>query len=292
MGRRSQRFDPRQHMRTRDFEIFHYRDLHMEPVDVHHHDFYEIYYFLGGQAEYRVEGAVYRMEPGDLMLISPMELHQPVVRTDREAYERIVLWVDRDYLEGLSAGEADLTRCFDRSLPGHVNLLRLPPAQRSGVAAKLEALLRESRSGEYGAALWAAGALVQLLVELNRIALRSGGEAEREPSLVVQVLEYIGENYRRRLTLDDLSQQFYVSKFYLSHVFRQTVGASVYRYIQLKRLLIARQMLREGAAPGEVCQSCGFGDYANFYRAFKAEYGVNPRECQGGGPPVRKADAE
>lgn len=33
-----------------------------------------------------------------------------------------------------------------------------------------------------------------------------------------------------------------------------------------------------GQAPGEVYQSCGFGDYANFYRAFKGEYGISPRE--------------
>lgn len=277
---RSQRFDPRQTMRAHDFEIFHYRDSALGPVAIHHHDFYEVYYFLGGQVEYRVEGSVYRMEPGDLLLISPMELHQPVIHSGGEPYERIVLWINRDHLENLPTGTVSLTRCFDRTQPGHSNLLRLTSAQRSGVDRQLDELTRESRSEEYGARLWAEGTLLQLMVALNRISLQSaaGGLEEGSPSLVSQVLDYIGEAYQEELTLDGLAQRFYVSKFYLSHEFRQEVGVSLYHYIQLKRLLIARQMLRSGIAPGVVCQSCGFGDYANFYRAFRSVYGVSPRE--------------
>ena len=68
-------FDPRQEMLRPDFEIFHSRDTTLEAVDLHHHDFYEIYLFLSGQVEYRVEGSVYQLNPGDLLLISPLELH-------------------------------------------------------------------------------------------------------------------------------------------------------------------------------------------------------------------------
>ncbi|MBP3493558.1 MAG: helix-turn-helix transcriptional regulator [Oscillospiraceae bacterium] len=46
----------------------------------------------------------------------------------------------------------------------------------------------------------------------------------------------------------------------------------------LQPLSKARELLEAGQPPGAVCQSCGFGDYANFYRAFKGEYGVGPRE--------------
>ena len=56
------------------------------------------------------------------------------------------------------------------------------------------------------------------------------------------------------------------------------MGTSVYRYILFRRLMRARELPEAGQPPGAVCQSCGFGDYANFYRAFKGEYGVGPRE--------------
>ena len=52
----------------------------------------------------------------------------------------------------------------------------------------------------------------------------------------------------------------------------------MHRYILQKRLLIAKQLLVGGVAPSEACTYCGFGDYANFYRAFKAEYGQTPRQ--------------
>jgi len=279
MEKKSQQFDPRQHMRTPDFEIFHYRDSVLDPVAIHHHDFYEVYFFLSGQVEYRIEGAVYHMEPGDLLLISPMELHHPIVQPDGGAYERIVLWINRDYLEG--QGDADLTVCFDYTRPGHSNLLRLAPVERAGISSRLRELLRESHGGEYGAALWAKAALLQLLVEFNRIALCTvGAVRQEEPDLVSKVLEYIGVHYDEPLSLDSLAERFYVSKYYLSHTFQETVGVSVYRYILLKRLLNARELLSSGVTPGDACQRCGFGDYANFYRAFRAEYAVSPRAYQ------------
>ena len=75
-----------------------------------------------------------------------------------------------------------------------------------------------------------------------------------------------------------LAERFFVSKYHLSHEFNRQVGTGVYHYIQKKRLLIARQLLAQGKKPNQVYISCGFTDYTGFYRAFKAEYGVSPRE--------------
>ena len=91
------------------------------------------------------------------------------------------------------------------------------------------------------------------------------------------VLEYIGEHFCEELSLDSLAERFYVSKYHLSHTFQSAVGTSVYRYIILKRLLMAKQMLAGGIPAGVVCRSCGFKDYANFFRAFKSEYGISPK---------------
>ena len=53
---------------------------------------------------------------------------------------------------------------------------------------------------------------------------------------------------------------------------------TVHRSILQERLLIAKQLLAGGVAPSEACGYCGFGDYANFYRAFRSEYGATPRQ--------------
>ena len=102
---------------------------------------------------------------------------------------------------------------------------------------------------------------------------------EESSPLISNVLLYIGDHYDKPLSLEMLSQKFYVSKYHLSHEFSRIVGTSIYRYVMLKRLVMARQMLSNGIAPGTVSISCGFSDYSNFYRAFRAHYGISPGIC-------------
>ena len=275
----AQRFDSRQSMKDKRFEVFHYRDKKMDNVSIHHHDFFEVYFFLSGRVTFKVEGKSYHLEPGDLLLINPQELHQPDIGTD-SLYERIVLWIDRSYLAGLcAAAGADLAACFDNEAPGHTNLLRPTKLRRAALSQLLERLTREYYSDEVGSFAYAQGLLTQFMVELNRLAQSSGYTQNREePDLVTQVLAYIGTHYQENLTLESLASEFFVSKYHLSHEFSHRVGTSVYRYVIFRRLMQARELIAAGQAPGEVYQLCGFGDYANFYRAFKGEYGISPRE--------------
>ena len=68
-------YEPRQEMLASDFEIQHKRDTYLKNVELHHHDFYEIYYLVSGDVTYVIEGRLCRVLPGDLLLISPQELH-------------------------------------------------------------------------------------------------------------------------------------------------------------------------------------------------------------------------
>ena len=276
-----QPFTRRQTMIRRDFEIYRYR--YMDEVELHHHDFYEIYMLLRGSVSYTVENRIFHMRAGDLMLISPLELHQARVDSNDEPYERIVLWVDRGYLESLSSPHTSLTRCFDTSVPGHLNLLRLPGAAGASLRQLLERLRSLYGRQEYGSDLLAKSCLVELMVELNRAADgRSSGRVAAEDCasdrVVDAVLAYINEHYSEPLSLDLLAEKFFISKYHLLRKFDAQVGTTVHRYILQKRLLIAKQLLVGGVAPSEACIYCGFGDYANFYRAFKAEYGQTPRQ--------------
>lgn len=118
------------------------------------------------------------------------------------------------------------------------------------------------------------------MVELNRLSEEptSKSTKEHEESFSAKILRYINENYNEDLSLDALAERFFVSKYHLSHTFRREVGVSVYRYIMLKRLLAAKEMLLSGTPAGEVAYACGFGDYAGFWRAFKSEYGLSPKD--------------
>lgn len=281
MSAQFQPYTRRQTMIAGDFEVYRYRSTYMNEVALHHHDFYEIYLLLRGQVSYTVENHLYRMRPGDIMLVSPLELHQARIMTDAEPYERIVLWAARAYLESLSSPRTSLTRCFDTTVPGHTNLLRLPGAGSAEMRRRLERLGELHQQDAYGSDLLAAVCLVELLVELNRAAAERRGQQTADCStdqVVDAVVSYINEHYNEPLTLDLLAEKFFISKYHLLRKFDAQMGTTVHRYILQKRLLIAKQLLAGGVAPSEACGYCGFGDYANFYRAFRSEYGATPRQ--------------
>lgn len=274
-------FDPRQSMSDSKFEIFHYRDAKFEGVPIHQHDFYEVYYFIGGNAEYNVEGRTYDLQSGDLLLINPLELHQPRIGPDQRDYERIVLWINKNYLSELCFNKTSLTRCFDNTIPDHSNLLRPTKMQQTYISAMLDELINERSGNGYAVEIAAEAILLRFLVELNRLTINSKNETGKEESsstIIPDVLEYINSHFCEKLTLTSIADEFFVSKYYLSHVFNDAVGTSVHRYIVLKRLIHAKQMLLSGIKSTTAATNCGFNDYAGFYRAFTAEYGVTPTE--------------
>ncbi len=278
MATKAQNFDDRQSMKNKQFEVFHYRDKKGENISIHHHDFYEIYFLLGGNVDFLIEGKTHHLEPGDLLLISPQELHQAQIRTDT-MYERIVLWIDRGYLATLGGTQADLAACFDHDAPTHTNLLRPDKIRRAALQDLLEKLTAEFYGGKPGGELYAQSLLMQFMVEVNRLLHKATSHQtiEEEPDLVSQVLAYIGTHFQETINLEQLASEFFVSKYYLSHEFSNRVGISIYRYVIFRRLMLAKELMESGNAPGSVYQTCGFGDYANFYRAFKSEYGISPK---------------
>lgn len=281
MASRTQSFNTRQKMGSNTFEVFHYRDEYIKEVALHHHDFYEVYFFLEGNVQYNIESRSYLLSPGDILVIGPNELHQPVFGPEKSGYERIVLWINGAFLQQFNLPGQEITCCFDTTRPSHTNLLRPDGTTRELLTFLFQLLLQESSSDAYASELYALGCLAQTLALINRLAARTLQNLKPEvntDSVVFRVLTYINEHYNEDLSLDFLANKFFISKYHLSREFNRLVGTSVYRYIIQKRLIMAKQMMSTGVPTSTVYQHCGFGDYSNFYRAFKTEYQMSPKE--------------
>ena len=278
MAKPMQTFDPRQKMIHPDFEVAHKWDTDLKDVELHHHDFFEVNYLISGDVTYVIESRVYHVRPGDMLIISPNELHQVYIQPNAAPYERFMLWITPDHLQQLSSHQTDLCRCFDITRPHYGNLLQLSPEQRKTMLFMMESLLREQENPSFGSDLLRHNLLTELMVHVNRLSEHSEREvAQPEGSIVSQVIDYINNHYRQNISLDLLSERFFISKYHLSHEFNRQMGTGIYQYLQKKRLLIARQLMSQGEKPMEVYAACGFGDYPAFFRAFRKVYGVSPR---------------
>lgn len=103
-----------QQMSNSTYEVHHKKDKDFKTVEMHSHDFSEIYFFLQGSASYIVEDCKYSLRPGDVLLIPPNKLHQLDIKDSAMTYERFVVWLNQRYLKRISTSKTDLNTCFCR----------------------------------------------------------------------------------------------------------------------------------------------------------------------------------
>ncbi len=278
----TQHFQSRQHMVRGEYELFHYSDKKMDDVQLHHHDFYEVYLFLSGNVIYSIEGRTYILRPNDILLIGPNELHQAVIDTALKPYERMVLWINPQFLHQLGDELTNLADCFDPARHHHTNLLRLAPERFQQLKNEFQQLYAETYDKGYGSSLLCASHIQRLMVMINRSLLHEVSEDMNEDVITDPFLEpvvtYIAKNLESELTLDQIAKQMYLSKFHIMREFKKQTGTTIHHYILQKRLALSKQLILEGIPITEVFTRCGFKTYSHFFRAFKTEYEMTPKE--------------
>lgn len=259
-----------------EFRLFHLRDGAMKPVDWHYHDFHKILVFLGGHAAYAIEGQNYALEPGDMVLVPRGAIHKPEIQPGM-AYQRYVLYLSPSLLKRAASEETDLELCFRQASRDYSYVLR--PERAEDAVRLLEALSQALREDAYGRDLLCRALLVQFLVSVSRNMdghhLRYVSSAACDEK-IVGILKYLNLHIGESFSIDDLSRQFYMSKYYMMRRFKAETGHTIHGYLTEKRLLLAREKIAAGEALSRVSEDCGFGDYSTFSRAYKKRFGVSP----------------
>ncbi|MHB8062163.1 MAG: AraC family transcriptional regulator [Ruminiclostridium sp.] len=278
MRKKHHSYQTRQQMLSKDYEIFHYSDTVLEQVNLHHHDFYECYLFISGDVTYLTEGKIYSLKPGDIILMNSTELHQAIINSHKVPYERIVLWINKVFLKSLSTETTNLARCFEDSEKETV--IRAGLEIQQNIKAILNKLLSvESYSG-IGSDLLNKAYIIELLVNLNMLLFQNSVKLDvdiKKNNLIDGIIQYINIHAEEDITIDELSEQFYLSKYHLLREFKRHSGTTIHKYIVQKKLIQAKELILKGIPIINVYEQCGFGDYSNFFRAFKNEYGVTPK---------------
>ena len=276
--RQSIQFNTRQYMLSEDFEVFYYSDTHFRSVGSHSHDYYELYFFEEGAVTMVIDEKPYPLRQGDVILIPPGVSHRAQLTDGEKPYRRFVFWVSQPFLavlEGRSPAYGYLLRrAEDRGR--YVYRFDLPTF--NAIRTRLFTLLDEIHADRFAKEAAITLCISELLLFLGRTVHEQEQRRNKKEQLsrYEAIARYVDQHLDEPLSLDALAKQFYLSKFYLVHLFRENTGLSVHQYLLKKRLAACCDAMQGGAAVGEVCRRWGFGDYSAFYRAFRKEYGMSP----------------
>lgn len=251
--------------------------------NLHAHDKCEIYFLIEGNGYYTIEGTDYPFRPGMVLIMRDGELHtshpSPLTTYDRISinFAKITLPLAAEAIDEIfynrPLGKDNLYLLHDESLNlvtecmtricQEDDAISYPTRFATYFQPILFELLHAKKKGLFGEALLA-----------DHPAF--GGSSD----VIRKLLRYINKNLTTIHSLDLLEQEFFFSKSYLNRIFKESTGTSLWGYIILKRLLLARTLLQEGKPATLVASQCGFGDYSSFYRQFKEHFGVSPIEAR------------
>ena len=98
---------------------------------------------------------------------------------------------------------------------------------------------------------------------------------------MLRIVAYLKENYRSKITLADLQEQFHYSERYINQKFQKELGTTVIDYLNRCRIQNALELIRKGKLPiSQIGWECGIGEYKYFNHVFKKYIGCAVREYQ------------
>ena len=244
----------------------------------HTHEVYEIYALFQGNADYYVEGVIYNLRPGDILITKRNEAHFMQVSPGSEYCQSVVRF-NAEALLGDSVPE--LVEFLDSRPLGQFNCFPKAIFKDTHWLYYIDKLYEFADNPQYGQIY-----LTALIHELYQAYPRIAKPDNLCQDLLSQILTYINKNLSQPLSVEHICEHFFISRAQLNRMFRKMTSCSVWDYVVIKRLLYAKALLESGETPASACTKCGFNDYSPFFRAYKAQFGVSPKAHKKKNPPL------
>ena len=243
----------------------------------HFHNFYEVYYLLGGSRYYFIKNNTYYVKAGDLVLVDKRELHR-TLETMEKFHHRVLFNV---YDHMIQERSGHFTNLLSELFREGSLILSFTGADKEYMDDLAGRMYQEIRQKKPGYELQVRAYVLQILVfaARNRDAWRKEAEdsLRKANKRIFEILNYINLHYSEDLSLESVSREFYISKFYLSHAFKEVTGFTFVEYLSNVRIKEAQRLLYKTSYPvAQIAQMVGFGTMTHFGRVFRKISGESP----------------
>lgn len=232
----------------------------------HSHNMIEVYYFLRGNARFVVEGNIFTLERGNILVMASGQTHHLLLEPS-SAYERIALLIDTTAVPN----EFEL---LSESVYNGLNLFKTTKNEQLwfeesfSLITKVTDDIRKNLIFSFYSMIFS-----MLSIKINKIKTPS-----IEDDIIKSAINYINKNLSGKLSLEIIANELYCSKMSLNRKFRKIMGCTVWEYVIRRRIFSARQQLFLSGNISEAYQKSGFNDYSSFFRSYKKLIGIGPEE--------------
>lgn len=245
----------------------------------HSHPEYEIAYIKNGKGVIQYGSTIFEYQEGSLLLLGPWVPHE--FRENSSNHQSISFLFTESFLS-IDLFECDTAQhikqllknsifglYFTQPIDDHLNCSIQEINQKKGMeqAIDLYFLLKKLSQSEH-----------QKLQEL----LPKGQESTKfykKYTQLQKILAHINIHLSEKITLQDVAEDFYVSKSYLSQLFNEFIQTTFTDYLSHQRLYYACRLLATSNQPiTEISEKVGFTSLSSFNRQFLKTKNMSPRE--------------
>lgn len=256
------------------------RDQEYSMAMKHFHDTYELYFLLEGERYYFIEKETYHVKTGDVVLINRQQVHKTSQAGSRR-HDRILLQLNGKVLEPWLKGAGLYT--LEKMFGDYYGVARLTEPEWVEMKELLLGIGEELSHRKERYEIMVRLKLFQILLMVYRSRKKSVLK-EMPPTVqtakhgkVHEVAEYLTFHCETGESLEELAKRFFISKSYLSRIFREVTGFSVNEYRNLARVRKARELLaNSGYSITEISEILGFESVTYFERVFKKHADLTP----------------
>lgn len=241
---------------------------------LHYHQYHEISVIKSGDISYCTENTNSKAKDFCIIFSEAHKLHNPFV-SKRHLYERYQVKFRSEIMDEIVKDAAPLRTALSGSFMKKVNQKDF--AELYDIIKRLFDMVKEGKKAEFDK-LHEGTQLISLILKCR------GAECINAPSgksYIDDVSAYIKENMCKKITQQEIADNFLVSKSKLIYDFRECYNMNILEYITMMRIDKAKEMLLSGFSVSYTAEKCGFSSASYFIKVFSGITKTTPLAFQG-----------